>query len=243
MSRRRNGAGQLVGLGLLLLVLVLAVWTSVASATPVGGTAANSGAPGFIFNSGVGFTMRDMEADKDDQIVDEAQSSRFLAKLDVVPSKYIDAYGLIGAADFQLDDADYRGTLATAYGGGARGELFPLWFYSTPFRVAVDVNYLTFTTEDTLGGQDIKARYEEYQASALLAYQWQGITPYGGFKYNPTYVTMEGSRNNLVGDTDYGVFIGLDYFVTPNVFFAGELSIFAETSIFLAVGFTFPENR
>ena len=40
-------------------------------------------------------------------------------------------------------------------------------------------------------------------------------------------------------DDFVGVFGGVDYFVSPNVFFSGEAHLFDETSIYLGVGYRF----
>ncbi|MCZ7584917.1 MAG: hypothetical protein M5R36_17165 [Deltaproteobacteria bacterium] len=187
--------------------------------------------------------QRDVHVIEDDSIVDEAASSRFLVKLNLAPLDILDVYGLGGAADFSLDDANYRGTLATLYGGGIRPMLLPLWFFQSDLNVSADLQYLAYTTSDEIAGEDIEARYQEFQAALIIAYKLQGVVPYGGVKFNPITIHMTGVDNDLAGDTNAGVFIGTDYFVTPNVFFNGELSIFSETSIFLMVGYGYPGQR
>lgn len=221
----------------LAMILGFALGVPAAQAAPVGGLSYNLGARGFAFSAGagVGFVQRDVHVIENDQLVDESSSSRFLIKVDVAPAYFIDIYALGGAADFQMDDADFRGALTGAWGGGARLMLLP-YSLKTDLNVTLDAQYVGFTAED----HDVKAKSDESQVALIIAYKLRGIVPYGGFKYNPVKVQFAGDDNDLTGDQEAGVFIGTDYFITPNVFFTGELSIFSETSLFLMVGYNMP---
>jgi hypothetical protein len=225
-----------------------------AFAMPLGGLSYNIGGPAFSLSSGVGFIQRDVHVILDDKVIGEATSSRWTARLDVGPMDYFDFYGTIGAADFKLSGVEggennanvsnhYRGGLVTVYGGGIRPQLFPLWFFKTKLNVSADFQYAAFTTEDEIGGRNIEARYQEGQIALIVSYNLRDVIPYGGLKYNPINIDFTGTKNDLKGDMDSGVFIGADYFVTPNVFFTGELSIFSETSIFLMVGYNYPPSH
>ncbi len=215
----------------------LVFFCATALASPLGGLAYNLMTPGVSISAGVGFMQRDVHTLKDERLVDESSSSRFLVKLDIAPVKYFDVYGLAGVADYQIDDVDYHGNLATAYGAGIKQMLFPFGFDSR-LNVLADVRYLAYTTED----HDIEARFQEFQGALTIAYLLRGVAPYGGLKYNPMNVGVTGKRNDLEGEMDAGVFIGCEYFVTPNVFFTGEISIFSETSIHLMVGYNYPPS-
>ncbi|MCC6157778.1 MAG: hypothetical protein IT350_06965 [Deltaproteobacteria bacterium] len=223
-----------VGICVLVLCGVTAV---VASAAPLGGLSYNIGSNGFAFSAGpgVGFVQRDVHVLENERAVDEASSSRLLLKADVAPVYFLDVYGIIGMADYQLDDADFRGSLAPAYGGGGRLMLLP-YGLKTDLNLSLDAQYLGYRTED----HHVKARIDETQIALVLAYKLHGLVPYGGVKYNPVKTQFAGDDNDLLNDQEYGIFLGIDYFVTPNVFFSGELSIFSETSFFAMVGYNFP---
>lgn len=222
------------------VVLILA---AAASAMPVGGLSYNIGGPSFSISSGVGFLQRDVHVIRHDIEVDEATSSRWLVKANVAPFDYLDAYGTVGAADFKLEDSNYRASLVTAYGGGMKLQVLPLWFFKSNLNVAADLQYIAFHAQDEVEGVEIDSRYKEFQAAAVIAYKLRDVVPYGGLKYNPVLVDITGKKNDLEGDMDGGVFIGADFYVTPTVFFTGELSIFSETSIFLMVGYNFTEQK
>ena len=234
----------------ILAACALLAMATPAHATPIGGLSYNIGVagPSFSIASGVGFVQRDVHIILDDSRVGEATSSRWFVKVDAGPIKYLDVYGLIGAADFkisgtELGEQSYRGNLATFYGGGIRPQLLPLGLFTSKVSLAADLQYAAFTTEDEIGGETFQARYQEGQVALVLTYNLKMVIPYGGLKYNPINVDITGVKNDLKGDIDAGVFIGTDYFVTPSVFFSGELSIFSETSIFLTVGYNYPPQR
>jgi hypothetical protein len=207
-----------------------------AFASPVGGLSYNIASQHFSFSvaAGVGFGQRDVHVIDDDSIQDELNSSQFLTRINIAPVKYIDFYGLIGAADMQLDDGDYKGSLAPIYGGGIRPMIFPLWLKSNLY-VSLDGQYLTTSTEDN----DISSKLDQFQASVIFAYVLQSLAPYGGARYDYAKITFEGTNNDMKGDLEIAAFVGCDYFVTPSVFFNVDLTIFSETRIFAGVGYKY----
>ena len=185
-------------------------------------------------------TETGMDVDKMDKIQDELNSSSFLVKANLAPANFLDFYGIVGAADLQLDDGDFKGVLAPAWGVGIRPAVFPsFWNVDSDFNIALDGQYLTWSTEDN----DIEAVYHEVQGALVLAYVYKRntpfIVPYGGFKYDFVLVEFEGVKNDLRGDIDYAISVGCDYFVTKEVFFNVDLTIFSETRIFAAVGYKY----
>jgi len=194
----------------------------------------------FSVSGGIGFGQRDVHVDKMDKIQDELNSSSFLVKANLAPANFLDFYGIVGAADLQLDDGDFKGVLAPAWGVGIRPAVFPsFWNVDSDFNIALDGQYLTWSTEDN----DIEAVYHEVQGALVLAYVYKRntpfIVPYGGFKYDFVLVEFEGVKNDLRGDIDYAISVGCDYFVTKEVFFNVDLTIFSETRIFAAVGYKY----
>ncbi len=209
-----------------------------AEAGPVGGPSYNiwHRPLGFAVSGGVGFGQRDVHVIDNEDIQDEVNASNFLVKLDLAPANFIDIYGLIGAADLQLDDGDYKGILGFAYGGGIRPAVFPsFWNVKSNFHILLDGQYLTWSTMD----DDVGSTLHQGQAALIMAYVIRGLAPYGGFKYDYVLIEFDGSDNDMRGDLDFGVFVGCDYFVTDEVFFNVELTIFSETRIFAGVGYKY----
>ncbi|HPM76600.1 MAG TPA: hypothetical protein PK961_05870 [bacterium] len=208
--------------------------TSVSAfALGVGGLSYNIG-PSFSLGAGVSFTQRDMYTIENDNLDDEMISSRFLVKGDVAPIRYLDVYGLIGMGDLQLDDGEFEGTLGTMWGAGIKPQLFPLTWQS-PLNITLDAQYAELLTRD----DDIDARMQEVQVALAFAYVMRSLTPYGGVKYDHLLVHFDGIDNDMITDMQWGAFIGCDYYVTPNVFFNLELSIFAETAFFISTGYKY----
>lgn len=222
-----------------MLYMGLLVFAATALAVPVGGPSYNiwHSPIAFSVSAGVGFGQRDVHVIDDDDLQDELNSSTFLTKINLSPLNFLEMYGLIGAADLQLDDGDYKGTLATAWGGGLRAEVFPsFWNVDTNFHIALDGQYFSVTTEDN----DILGTLQEAQGALILSYAFaRGVAPYGGLKYDYAHLKFEGSNNDMRGDVDLAVFVGCDYEVTDEVFFNVDLTIFAETRIFASVGYKY----
>lgn len=213
----------------------------IVGANPVGGLSYNIAREqlSFSLSAGVGFGQRDMHVIEDDKVQDELNSSMFLTKINVAPVRYVDFYGLVGAGDIQLDDGnrsvgEYKGTLNTLYGFGIRPMLFPLVWKSDLF-ISLDAQYLTMMSEDN----NITAHFHEAQASLIVAYVLHSLAPYGGVKYDWAKVQFEGSENDMQGDIEFAIFVGCDYFVTPNIFFNVDLTIFSETRIYAGVGYKY----
>jgi len=217
---------------LVVLCLILG-FSAPAFALGIGGLSYNIG-PSFSIGAGVSFSQRDVYTIENDDFDDELTSSRFLVKANVAPIRYVDIYGLIGTGDLRLDDSDFEGTLGTFWGAGIKPQLFPLTM-SSPLNITLDVQYAELRTSD----DDVDARASEIQAGLVFAYVMRSLTPYGGVKYDHFLVRFSGEDNDMVGDMDWGAFIGCDYYVTQNIFFNLELSIFAETAFYLAVGYRY----
>ncbi len=216
-----------------IAVAVIALQATPAFALGIGGLSYNIG-PSFSLGAGVGWSMRDVHVIENDDLTDEMTSGRFVVKGNVAPIRYVDVYGLVGVSDLQLDDGDFEGTLGTLWGFGLRPQLFPLTWQS-PMNITLDAQYAEVMTKD----DTVAARANEIQISLVFAYVMRSLTPYGGIKYDRMITQLDGSNNDLEGDIDWGVFIGCDYFVTQNVFFGVELSIFAETAFFLSTGYKY----
>lgn len=220
---------------LILAVCCLAIlgFSVPAFALGIGGLSYNIG-PSFSLSAGVSFTQRDMYTIENDDIDDEMISSRFLVKADIAPIRYVDIYGKIGTGDLQLDDGPFEGTLGTIWVLGLKPQLFPLT-WSSPLNVTLDAQYAELMTKD----DDDDGRLQEIQVALVFAYVMKSLTPYGGVKYDHVTVHFSGTDNDMVTDMDWGAFIGCDYYVTPNVFFTLELSIFSETAFFISTGYKY----
>jgi hypothetical protein len=216
-----------------LIGIVLLACAGAASALSVGGLSYNIG-PSFSVGAGVSFAQRDVDLVDDHNATDVIASSRFLVKADVAPIRYIDIYGLIGTSDLRMDKYDFQGSLGTMWGVGLRPQLFPLTLKS-PINITLDAQYSELYTSD----ENVRARASELQISLVFAYVMKSIVPYAGIKFDYAKVIFSGSHNDVRGDLPWGGMIGVDYYVTQNVFFNLELSIFSETAFYLQTGYKY----
>jgi hypothetical protein len=211
----------------------LCLGSAAAFASGHGGLSYNFG-PSFSAGAGIGFSMRDVHVIKDDGDSDEVFASSFLAKIDAAPIRYLDFYVIAGVGEAQLADGEFKGTLGFSWGVGLRPQLFPLTLRS-PVNITLDGQFLETFTYDN----DVAGRLREIQASLMVAYVMKSLAPYGGIKYDRAWMQLDGKKNDVIGDLEWGAFIGCDYFVTQNVFFNLELNIFAETAAFLSAGYKY----
>jgi len=187
----------------------------------------------------VGFSQREVSIVHDQNKTDTISSTQFNAKFTVGPIKYVDVYGIFGGSDLRENDGQFDGLLGTTFGIGLRPQIFPLIWrdkINTKIRIALDGQYREIrTSDDTTSG-----RLLEGQGALIISYVTPTFVPYGGMKYDWAKVLFSGNprvADNIISSNKVGAFLGTDYFVTPEVFFSAELSIFTETGLYLAVGY------
>ena len=146
----------------------------------------------------------------------------------------IDLYGTIGKANidsfFKVDDS-----LEDLYGGGVKFLLFE-GVNKTRVTLNADANFLE--TSD--------AEYRDISGSVIISKKRGNLTPYGGIKVSMVEIDVKNDFDNdaaTVGEWEEkkgtGFFAGTDYFVNPNVYFSGEIHVFAESSLYAGVGYNF----
>ncbi|MDP8254380.1 MAG: hypothetical protein P9M14_01390 [Candidatus Alcyoniella australis] len=218
----------------LVAFIVVLGFTSTAWATTIGGLGYNVGTLNISADVGVGIFQRDIYFLKDDSMRNEETTSRLAAKISFGPWRIIDFYALGGAGDLSITGTTFRAALGPYYGGGLRLQVFP--WNEGEFRVALDGNVTGMHVED----EGVRGDWWEYQAALIISKTWQNFTPFGGVKYSDSGVHFKpGGSNNVRSDQNVGVFLGVDYFITPFVFFNGEIHVFAETAAFVGVGYRY----
>ena len=235
-------------IGLLIpLVLGLLVLMAVpAGATPVGAPGYNLDQLSFSVSASVGFAMRDVHLRADEGRGDEAYSSRLAVRGTFAPLRWLDVSGFVGTADWRMRDADFESVLGVLYGGGLRLRLFP-WFWEEEglFNLEMDGQVAAISTkagdvDGDIWDRDVEAEYWEYQVSLIASKRFEVFIPFLGFCYDQMGVNFSpGGSRNVESDFNWGVFMGLDYYLTPLVYFSAELRVFTETALYLGVGFTY----
>jgi len=205
-----------------------------AAAAQTGALATTLGQGGFALSANWGYSQRDVR----DGESDKASSFRSLFRAQLGVATGLDLYALLGFADVELDDAGFEGTLGENLGLGAHYTM--LKFADSGMRLMLDVQGEYIRSESETG----RLRHQGYHAATYLLREYgaAGRTgyfyPYAGVRVS--YVRYDGRGVDDFTARGYlGVFGGADYFVNPNVFFAGEVHVFDETSLYLGVGYRF----
>lgn len=232
----------------LLLLLLGGLWLAApGQATPLAGPGYNLDQLSFSVAAVVGFAWRDIHVIEDNDKGDDATSSRLGVRATFSPLWFLDVYGNIGTADWRMQEPGFDSVLGLLYGGGLRLRLFP-WFWEEEglFNLELDAQAMALSlrsgnaSKHDFGHETADAELWEYQISLMASKTFQFLVPYGGICYDRLGVNFSpGGSQNIESDFHWGVFIGLDYFVTPMVFFSAELHIFSETSLYLGVGFAY----
>ena len=138
-------------------------------------------------------------------------------------------YGDIGAADFHqyLGDLDVNadGALGLLVGGGTK--IFIV--NNNPYiNLYIDGQFLTFSSNYDGSGH----RFFAYQFSGVLSHKENNWDIYAGPKYAQLQDGSDASEK-------VGIVIGIDYSVTPMVFFTAEMHNFTDDALYVGVGYRF----
>ena len=213
------------------LVSIALLAATAATAAPVGAPAQALRPMSFSVSALVGFALRDVHDDQDSGIGEMATSSRLLVKATFAPTRFLGLYGTVGAADWRMREAGLESVLGVWYGGGFRLRVFP-WFWQ-------ENGFLNADTK-TFGPHDVRVGYWEYQATLLASKRFEVFVPFVGVCYNRSGVHFApGGSRNARPDFDWGALVGLEYSITPQVYFTGEVHIFTENSFYLGAGFAY----
>ncbi|UCD84565.1 MAG: hypothetical protein JSU92_15060 [Deltaproteobacteria bacterium] len=213
--------------GILIAALFSLFLPSFTFAGNIGGLSSSVGGQRLNFGLNIGYLLRDTEDGESRER--EISSRQLLLKVNYGILDFLDLYGELGVADLQIEDRDFESTLSTIYGGGVKFSLLPS---TSDFKFLFDAQILAFSGED--GG--IEADFLEYQGAAILCFQSNNFATYAGVKVSQVEVDCE-PQGKLEAKKPVGIFLGIDYFVNPKVFFAGEMHNFDQDAVYLGVGY------
>lgn len=153
----------------------------------------------------------------------------------------LDVYGAVGTSDLEVSDSDEGGGRGFTFGGGIH--------YSMVRAADASIRLMLNLEAEWLNVDGVKR--DAYQAGVYVVKQYgaAGTTGYF-FPYAGARVSYSRYRGGDFDDTDpgndtdkaenfIGFFAGADYFVSPNVFFSGEVHLFDEMSVYGTAGYRF----
>lgn len=142
----------------------------------------------------------------------EATTGRALATISFGLTSWIELFARVGLAEFNIDNADFKGDFGLAYGGGVRLRVWELPF----MRVGLFGQYLRFTSDDpNSAGRAVEGEWEAFDIGLgvgtpeISAFQF-----YAGAAYHETDVTLTAMDSRLTLEQDIPVlaFVGLHIF-------------------------------
>lgn len=186
---------------------------------------------------GLGYTILELEGEKRDQL---RRLEIAMPKLSLFVSDFVEIGGtLLGLAYTRRATTDYRGLFG--FGGEGYVRVYPLLQNENAgINLALEAGYSHrenegIRTRNSKTEDDLLLQRTAHVA-LFMAYRGDIWGAFGGFvgKRSWVYQRREGStRKNLV---PVGAFFGLDFFVTPLIFFSMEFHTFEENTLFLGVG-------
>lgn len=215
---------------------------SLAYAMPMGGLSYMPESFSVSISILAGYQQQNQELIHNPEDVDDqgtSYSSYLGLKLGIYPADFVGFFGAFGTGDWRMTEIEYQSFLGINYAGGVAFKIFP-WERSA-FQTVLTLAVSGFQSSGSSHLEkeqrnDIESM--EYQGSLLFSYAVErNIIPFGGIRYVAAYTRFSPRyQYNMSPSGKWGVQLGLDYFVTPYVFFAGEMQIFERTAVYLGVG-------
>src|SRR5215475_13778456 len=154
----------------------------------------------------------------------KATSGRGLLTLAFGPTDWSEIYARFGAAEFNVQRAEFNGDFGFAYGGGARLRLFRLSWGS----VGLIGQYLRFKSDDTNNPNRDETWEEVDVGLGLGSRRFGAFQFYGGGVYHNADITIRdnsiGTRTSLKSDIPGRIFLGVHIY--PLVDFPGGEFVF-----------------
>ncbi|MBI2061454.1 MAG: hypothetical protein HYT87_17075 [Nitrospirae bacterium] len=202
---------------------------------------------GFSVNSGV--FQRDVEfkeglsqagaANEDKAVLTSIRPIVLKAQGNILD--WLNPYALFGIADLRLDENNYEGTMKPYVGGGAVFRVVDSLEAGPDISFQLHSAYTYSNAYISSENESFDLNYWEVQAALILHKRISNFIPFMGIAYSDTFLS-ELSGNNAKLDygartVPVGLFAGLDYFITPNVYIHSELHNFVEDAIIVGLGF------
>ena len=166
----------------------------------------------------------------------EATTGRGLVSVAFGLTNWLDIYGRLGMAEFNVDEALFRGNFGIAYGGGVRLRLLPL-----PFGyLGVAGQYLRFTSDDDdSAGDNVEGEWEEVDMAVGIGTRRLGpFEFYFGGAYHHSDITLDRketrprttTRTTLESSIPFRAFLGAHFYPLGDIP-SGRFLVFVEARL------------
>lgn len=207
----------------LAALAVILTLPATAMAGQIGGLADHMGGQLLTTTVSVGVIDRDIKRNGAD---DDFQMNILSARATYGLSDKVDLYATLGKANIdgvgKIDDS-----LEDLYGAGVKFLLFE-GVNKTRVIINAEANFM----------ETSNAKYQDISGAVIISKKRGNLTPYGGVKVSAVVINPDLGKD-WEEEKGTGFFAGVDYFVNPNVYFTGEIHVFAENTLFAGVGYNF----
>lgn len=162
----------------------------------------------------------------------EATTGRGLVSIAFGLTDWCEIYGRLGMAEFNVDEALFRGNFGFAYGGGIRLRLLPL-----PFGyLGMAGQYLRFSSDDDdSAGDTVEGEWEEVDVAVGIGTRRLGpFEFYFGGAYHHSDITLDrrqtGTRTTLESSLPFRVFFGTHFYPLGDIP-SGRFLVFIEARL------------
>lgn len=252
----RSAAWRLRRPGPTLLAAALAIpllFADPAAAVPVGLTGAPT--PAFSMRMSTGFGYISRELDNTQQYRDRLGRLAIVGRASIMVHDHVEVIAGLHGMDASRRLSDFEGRIGLGGGGGARGWLTlqdrfglntgigAVYYYTENRGTSPDP---TIERNRPRGRQDDWLKEHQIKVDLTLSRSFQNWNFYGGALYNwvrirqaypaPDFEDRFGPLRRAGTDMPFGIFVGVDYFITPLVFFSMEGQNFHEDSLYASIG-------
>lgn len=209
--------------------------------------------PAFSMKLGAGLGYGHRELDNDRAYRDSLRRLSILGRISLQVHDRVELLGVFLGADGDRKLADFLGRMGMGGGGGARGWL--LLQEQAGVNLGISAQYGYTENRGTTGDDDRRnptSRHDDWlmehqlQIDLLLSRRVQNWDIYGGAVFDRIWLRqvrpstadedLYGPLGKAKGEMPVGIVVGIDYFVTPLVFFNLEGQNFHEDALYGSIG-------
>ena len=216
--------------------------------------------PSFSMRSsvGLGYSYRQLDGENAAKAPLRDGVRRFLivGKISMLPADWIELGGTLMGADAKRTLTGFQGQLGV--GGGGYLAFHPLRQEEFGINLTLGAganvirNHGSAPNTDPTAAPDTrvnaKLKEREYFGYSLVSHNMKNWSVYGGFVWNLADIHQnrppagEPQLANVKGRSQFGMVVGVDYFITPLVYFSLEGQNFNQDAITGAIGLLIAPN-
>lgn len=234
-----------------LIATAVALTPAAAAALPVGVGGAPTPAFSLRMAAGLGYAQR--ELDNSREFRDSLRRLSVLGRLSAMVHDRVEIIGFFHGADGDRHLADFQGRMGMGGGGGVR--LWGLLQEQGGVNLGLGAVYGFTENRGTTGDDDRRnrgGRHDDWlkehqlQIDLLLSRRVQNWTVYGGAMFDRIWLrqaypsaadeALYGPLGKAKGELPVGIVVGIDYFVTPLIYFSLEGQNFHEDALYGTIG-------